>query len=96
MREHGGGSCGRWLLAAHVQLLALTWVAKNAHLYHYCTAWGHMTQLTVAVDVLPLLSVHLHGVGLKVTALSTARHLEGVREREPPLNRTEVTAKLCL
>ena len=45
-----------------------------------------MTQLTVAVGVLPLLSVHLHGVGLKVTALSTARHLEGVREREPPLD----------
>ena len=54
---------------------------------------GHMTQLTVAVDVLPLLLVHLHGVGLKVTALSIARHLEGVREREPPLNWTEETTK---
>ena len=28
MNEHGGvGSCGRWLLAAYVRLLALTWVA---------------------------------------------------------------------
>ena len=37
----------------------------------------HMTQLTVAVDVLPLLSVCLHGVVLNFMVPSTASHLEG-------------------
>ena len=36
-----------------------------------------MTQLTVAVDVLPLLSVCLHGVTLNFMVPSTALHLEG-------------------
>ena len=37
------------------------------------------------VNVLPLVSVCLHGVGLKVTALSIAQHLEG-EKGEQPLN----------
>ena len=36
-----------------------------------------MRRLAVAVDVLPLLSVCLHGVGLKFSVPSTAQHLEG-------------------
>ena len=36
-----------------------------------------MTQLTVAVDVLPLLSVRLQGVILNFMVPSTALHLEG-------------------
>ena len=39
-----------------------------------------MTQLTVAVDVLPLLSVCLHGVILNFKVPNTARHLEGENE----------------
>ena len=35
------------------------------------------------VNVLLLLSVCLHGVGLKVTALSTAQHLEGEKREQP-------------
>ena len=36
-----------------------------------------MIWLAVAEVVLPLLSVCLHGVGLKFSVPSTARHLEG-------------------
>ena len=39
-----------------------------------------MTQLTVVVDVLPLLSVCLRGVGLLFPVPSTDRHLEGEKE----------------
>ena len=44
-----------------------------------------MTQAVMMINVLPLHSVCLHGIGLKVTALSTAQHLEG-EKREQPLN----------
>ena len=36
-----------------------------------------MTRLAVAEVVLPLLSVGLHGVGLKFSVPRTAQHLEG-------------------
>ena len=59
------------MLAAHVRLLVLTWVASE------CTpplsehSWGSHDTVTVAVDVLPLLLVCLHGVILNFTLPST-------------------------
>ena len=51
--------------------------AATSELGNHSTAGCHMTQLTVAVDVLLLLSVCLHGVTLNLMVPSTALHLEG-------------------
>jgi len=69
-----------------------------------------MTRLTVAVDVLSLFSVCLHGIGLNFMVPSTAQHLEGEKgtaiellnleggrkEGEKPLNRTFIKTKAKL
>ena len=68
-----------------------------------------MTRLTVAVDVLSLFSVCLHGIGLNFMVPSSAQHLEGEkgtaiellnleggRKRKKTLNRTFIKTKAKL
>ena len=50
----------------------------QTHTHNSCTAWGHMTQLVVGDDVLPLLYqvlAGLHCVGLNFPVPSTDQHL---------------------
>ena len=48
--------------------------------------------MTVAVDVLP---VCLHGFGLKVTTLSTARHLKGEKGYRHLIERRTLNYYVC-